>query len=354
MIPLAKPDLSGNELKYVTDCIQSGWISKGKYITKFEDMFSKFMGGGHSTTVCNGTVALHLALETLGIKEGDEVIVPDLTYIASANAVSYTGAKVVLCDVEKDSWCMCPKDMESKITKRTKAIMPVHLYGRTANMFEICKIAKKYNLFVIEDCAEALGASIYDIKVGNFSDISCFSFFGNKIISTGEGGMCFTKNKKLDAKMKHLRNHAIVSQGVDGYTHDCIGYNYRMTNVQAAIGLAQMERIKYFLKERDKIDKWYRICFDMSWKPKGYINWLFTYVNSFYNIKKLTKYLQTKGIESRPVFTQLSKMEPYKKIKGGFKNSAFISQFGITLPTWVGMTEKDVKQIVETIEGCEE
>ena len=166
--------------------------------------------------------------------------------------------------------------------------------------------------------------------------------------------MCFTKNKTLDAKMKHLRNHAIVSQGVDGYTHDCIGYNYRMTNVQAAIGLAQMERIKYFLKERDKIDKWYRTYFIMSCNKKGYINWLFTVVNCFWNIKKLTKYLQVKGIESRPVFTQLSKMEPYKKIKGVFRNSAFISQFGITLPTWVGMTEKDVKQIVETIEGCEE
>ena len=203
MIPIAEPVLDGNELKYVSNCINTGWISSiGDYVKDFENKFSKYCDCNFGISTSNGTTALHLALKALGIGLNDEVIIPVLTFIATANAVSYTGAKPVFVDSDKKTWNIDPKKIEEKITDRTKAIIPVHLYGNPCNMKKIMKIAKKHNLFIIEDAAEAHGAKFADKKMGSFSNISCFSFYGNKIITTGEGGMCITNNENLAEKME--------------------------------------------------------------------------------------------------------------------------------------------------------
>ena len=240
--PVADLNFSGNEFKYLVDAFTSGWISaNGTYIRNFENHFSSYVDCKHGIAVSNGTVALHLALTALDIGEGDEVIIPDLTFAATINAVLHTNAVPVIVDVEEESWCINPKKISDAITHKTRAIIPVHLYGQSCNMEAIMELAIKYDLKVIEDCAEAHGASFRGRKVGSFGDVGCFSFFGNKIITTGEGGMCVTNNIDLMEKMRILCNHGMSMN--KKYWHDYVGYNYRMTNLQAAIGLAQLEYI---------------------------------------------------------------------------------------------------------------
>jgi len=206
-IPIYQPSLKGNEKKYVNDCLDSTWISsKGKYIPMFEENFAKYIGSKHATAVCNGTIALHLALLTLGIGPGDEVIVPTLTYIASVNAISYTGATPVFVDSVESTWQMDPDDVQKKITPKTKAIMAVHLYGHPCDLKKLQEIAKKNRLFLVEDCAEAIGTKYNGKHVGTFGDIAAFSFFGNKTITTGEGGMVVTNDKTLYNRAVHLRD----------------------------------------------------------------------------------------------------------------------------------------------------
>ena len=242
MIPIAEPLLEEEELNNVMEAVKSGWISsKGKFIPEFEENFARYCGVKHSVATSNGTVALHLALATLGIKEGDEVIVPTLTFIATANAVRYTGAKPVFVDSNPDYWCIDPEKIEGAITPKTRAIIPVHLYGHPCDMEAIMAVAKKHDLYVIEDAAEAHGAEHKGRKVGSFGDIACFSFYGNKIITTGEGGMCLTDDEILAERMRILRDHG-MNPG-KRYWHDIVGFNYRMTNMQAAIGVAQLEKI---------------------------------------------------------------------------------------------------------------
>ena len=200
--PVAIPNLGGNEFKYLADAFLSTWISStGSYINKFENEFSQYSDCSYGSAVSNGTVALHLALVALDIGVGDEVIVPDLTFAATINAVLHANATPVIVDVEENSWCIDPKEIEKSITPRTKAIIPVHLYGQPCDMGAIMKIAKKYELKIIEDCAQAHGAMFNNQKVGSFGDVGCFSFFGNKVITTGEGGMCTTNDPLLNKKI---------------------------------------------------------------------------------------------------------------------------------------------------------
>ena len=246
-IPFADPLLGDEELNNVIDAVKSTWIGAlGKYLGQFEKDFSGYLGSKHASTVTNGTVAIHAALLALGIKPGDEVIVPDMTFVATANAAAFIGAKVVLADVEKDTWNIDPKEVAKKITKKTKAIIPVHLYGHPADMDPIMELARKNGLFVVEDCAEAAGAEYKGRKVGTIGDIGCFSFHASKLITTGEGGMCVTGRKELWEKIEHLKNHAMDEKR--RYWHDMIGYNYRMTNIQAAIGVAQLRKLDRFDK----------------------------------------------------------------------------------------------------------
>ncbi|MCK4648321.1 DegT/DnrJ/EryC1/StrS family aminotransferase, partial [bacterium] len=233
-IPVCEPKLEGNELKYVTECIKTNWISsRGDYIEKFEKMFSKCCGARYGIACTSGTTALHLALASLDIGKGDEVIIPAFTMIATANAITYTGARMVLVDSEPKTWNIDPEKIERKISKRTRAIIPVHTYGHPANMDKILALAKKYDLFIIEDACEAHGAEYKGRRIGSLGDVACFSFYANKIITTGEGGMLTTNNKEIAQRARTLRNYAFSQER--HFWHKYLGFNYRMTNLQAAI-----------------------------------------------------------------------------------------------------------------------
>ena len=245
---ISEPDVGELERKYMNDAFDSGWISsKGPFIKEFEDKFAKFVGTRYAVSCSNGTTALHLAVKALGIKKDDEVIIPNLTFASPANAVMYEQGKPVLVDIDIKYWCLDPTKIEEKITEKTRAIIVVHLYGHPADMEPILKLSKKYNLKIIEDCAEAHGAKYKGKVVGSIGDIGCFSFYGNKIMTTGEGGMVTTNDSSIAERIKLLRDHGMSP--LNRYWHDEVGYNYRMTNIQAAIGIAQLESIN------DKIGK---------------------------------------------------------------------------------------------------
>lgn len=360
-LPISIPDLSGNEYKYLCDAFLSTWISSsGEYIDKFEVGFADYCECSHGVAVSNGTVALHLALVALGIKAGDEVIVPDLTFAATINAVIHANATPVIVDVEKDSWCISPEEISKAITPNTKAIIPVHLYGQPADMGKIMKIANDNNLFVIEDCAEAHGAKFNNHKVGSFGDISCFSFFGNKVITTGEGGMCVTNNRELDIKMRELRDHGMSKSR--RYWHNYPGFNYRMTNLQAAIGVAQLERIDQILLDRNKIEIDYRKILDgckniefqkSDYQDRNKITWLVSILINE-NRDKYLSLMKEAGIDSRPFFYPLSIMPPYKDYLFSNKNSLKISEKGVNLPTNRNVSEKFIIKVKKIFPECED
>lgn len=354
-IPVYKPDLSGNEKKYVDDCMESTWISsKGKYVKEFESRFADYIGAKYAISVNNGTTALHLALLMLGVRQGDEVIVPSLTYIASVNAITYVGAKPVFVDSDKETWQLNPNEVESRITKNTKAIMAVHLYGHPCEMDKIMSIAKKYNLYVVEDCAEAIGSEYKRKRVGSFGVVSCFSFFGNKTITTGEGGMVLTDNEELYKKGQHFKNQGLA----DGYNywHDIIGYNFRMTNICAAIGVAQMERIDEFLCKKRRVAELYKenlaglpILFHKECKDVFHSYWMFSVISrSESEREKLSAYLNEKGIETRPTFYPAHLMPMYQE-SSSYPNAEYIGLRGINLPSWPGLSVDDIAYISNSI-----
>jgi perosamine synthetase len=256
-IPVAEPLLDGNELAYVSDCITSGWVSSiGDYIPRLERDFACFCGVKHAIAASNGTTALHLALAVLGIGPGMEVIVPTLTFIATANVVHYTGATPIFADSDPRTGNLDPADVARKITPATRAIIPVHLYGHPADMDAISALARAHNLAVIEDAAEAHGAEYKGRRVGALGQLAAFSFYGNKIITTGEGGMITTDDDALAAQARSLRDHGMSP--TRRYWHPVIGYNYRLTNLQAALGVAQMERIVEFIARKRAIAALYQ------------------------------------------------------------------------------------------------
>jgi perosamine synthetase len=358
-IPVSEPTITEKEIEYVTQAVKSGWISSlGEYVNKFEEEFAKFVGTKYALTVANGTVGLHLALVSLGIKEGDEVIIPDLTFIATANAVKYTGAKPVFADIDIETWCISVEDIERKITRRTKAIIPVHLYGHPADMNPIMEIAKKYNLYIIEDCAEAHGAEYKGKKVGSIGHCGVFSFYGNKIITTGEGGMITTNDEKLYEKAKYLRDHAMSKE--KRYWHTEIGYNYRMTNIQAALGLAQLERIYEIIQKKRQVFEWYKeglkdlegikLNPEKEWAKNVY--WMVCLVNKNFDEERRNDFmikLKEKGIDTRPFFYPCSMMPMYKQ--DNFINPASYDLYkkGINLPSGYNLTIEDVSYICKTI-----
>ena len=361
-LPLAIPDLSGNEEKYLNSCLKSSWISsKGIFIDRFEKKFAEFTDTKYAISTSNGTTALHLVLSALGCGPGDEVIVPDLTFVATANAVTYTGAKPVLADVERDSWSINIGEIRRKITGRTRGIIAVHLYGNPADMAELLAIAGEYNLWVIEDAAEAHGAGIKIAgrwqKVGSIGIAGIFSFYGNKIITCGEGGMVTTDNRDLAEKMKILRDHG--QDPGKRYYHPVVGYNYRLTNMQAAIGLAQLERINHFLKAKEKIAARYRqklkrvagLKFQEQNPGKKSVCWLFSMtVEAPYKLTRdrLMDVLVKNGIECRPFFHPLHTMPPYHE-KKAYKEAEFLAGHGINLPSFVTITDSQIERVTEII-----
>jgi perosamine synthetase len=357
-IPIAEPDIGSEELANVTEAVKSGWISsKGPFIEKFEETFTKYLNLKNGVSVSNGTVALHLALAALDISSGDEVIVPTLTFIAPANAVRYTGAVPVFIDSNPDYWCLDPEKIEEKITRKTKAIIPVHLYGHPCNMEPISEICRKHGLLIIEDCAEAHGAEYKNKKVGTFGTISCFSFYGNKIITTGEGGMCLTDNEELAEKMRMLRDHGMSPERK--YWHEMIGFNYRMTNLQAAIGVAQLKRLDKFIEKKRKIAKIYNQSLkdvkelilppEMPWAKNVY--WMYSLlVKNTGRISRdcFIKKLADSGIDSRPFFYPIHTMPPYKE-NVAYPIAEKLSQEGLNLPSSVKLSEDDLKKIVNAL-----
>jgi len=353
--PVYEPDLSGNEWKYVKDCIETSWISsRGSYIDKFENGFAEFVGAKHAVSVCNGTVSLHLAMIVLGIKEGDEVIVPTLSYIASVNPVKYVNATPVFVDSAEGTWQMDVEDVRRKITAKTKAIMVVHLYGCPCDMDALVALCKEHNIYLIEDCAEAIGTKYKGKHIGTFGDIASFSFYANKTITTGEGGMVVTNNENIAKEVFHLK-----MQGVSAtqYWHDIIGYNYKMTNVCAAIGLAQLENINTYIEKKIQLAKWYKeklkgtdiVFHDTDDERNQNSFWMCTImVANPEDRNKLRTHLADNGIETRPVFYPIHTMPMYFKEGVTFKTAENISSRGINLPSYPKLKEQDI----DYISGC--
>lgn len=359
VIPIAHPTIGKEEEKLVLDGIRSGWISSiGKYIQEFEEKFARFSNAKYGITTSNGTTALHLSLVAAGIGHGDEVIVPSMTFVATANAVSYTGAKPVFVDSEFESWNIDPEKIKEKINKRTRAIIPVHLYGHPAQMGIINSIAKKYELFVIEDAAEAHGAMYKSKKVGSMSDMACFSFYGNKIITTGEGGMVLTSNKQLSKKLIMLRDHGV--SGRRKYYHPHIGFNYRMTNLQAALGVAQLKKIDQVIEKKRLIATWYKkfleslvpeIILQPEAKWAKNVYWMFSILTPRKGKKNrdaLIKQLKKNGIDSRPFFYPLHKLSRYKQDEP-YPVSEFLGHSGLNLPSSTDLTEEKIEYISKKI-----
>lgn len=355
-IPVYKPDLKGNELKYLSNCIKTEWISSiGRYVTEFEKSLAKYCDAKYAVSTSNGTVSLHLALAAAGIGKDDEVIIPSLTFVATASSVVYTGARPVFVDVDPQTWCIDPNLIEERITKKTKAIIPVHIYGHPCDMYPITDIARKYNLLVIEDCAEAHGALYRGRKVGSIGDMGCFSFYGNKIITTGEGGMVTVNNKRLFERLQYLKDHAMTKK--KRYYHTCIGFNYRLTNMQAAVGLAQLERIEDFIEKKRKIASWYNRRLagipgiktppEKPWVRNVY--WMYSILVDRNRDRFIKKLLQ-KGIDTRPFFYPVHKLPPYK-IKLSLPNTERISKEGLNLPSYPALKEHEVEYICKSIKA---
>jgi perosamine synthetase len=360
-IPVAEPALVGNEKAYVLDCLESTWISSsGQYVERFEKAFAAFCGAKHALSCCNGTAALHLALLALGVGPGDEVIVPTLTFVSTANAVAYCGARPIFVDSEPETWNLDPAQIGDKITPRTKGIIVVHLYGHPVDMEPVLAIARRRGLFVIEDAAEAHGAEYKGQRVGSIGDVATFSFYGNKIITTGEGGMVVTSNDALAARIRQLKG-----QGVDPdrrYWFPVMGYNYRMTNVAAAIGLAQLENADWHIARRREIASHYaarlsgqpaiRLQPEKPWARNVY--WMTSVVlDEQLPISRdmVIARLAEAGIETRPFFYPMHTLPMYQQQTRGqrFPVASSVAPRGLNLPSSATLSEDDVAYICDSL-----
>ncbi|MBI3034057.1 DegT/DnrJ/EryC1/StrS family aminotransferase [Candidatus Woesearchaeota archaeon] len=360
MIPVCEPTLQGNEKKYVDKCVETNWISSsGTFIEEFEKRFSKFCGVKYGVSCSNGTVALHLALASIGIGKGDEVIVPTFSIIAVSNAVLYTGAIPVFVDSEMKTWNMNPDMIEEKITEKTKAIISMHTYGCPVDMDRIRKIADKHNLKIVEDAAEAHGATYKDRMAGSLGDVACFSFYANKIITTGEGGMVVTNDEKIADKARLLRNHAFTKPR---FVHYEVGFNYRMTNIQAAIGVAQMERAGELLKGRRSNAPRYEnelkgvdgITLPPECPYGTNVYWMYGILidKDKFGMGKdeVMKELEQQGIETRSFFFPMHLQPVYKKNQaincgGEYPVSEKLYAQGLYLPSSSHLTNEQIKKI---------
>jgi perosamine synthetase len=367
MIPVCEPFLSGKELEYVTDCIKSNWISsKGKYIEEFEQKFAHYCGCKYGISTTSGTTAIHLALASLGIGLGDEVIVPTFTMISTVFAVVYTGARPVLVDAEPETWNIDVTRIEEKITPRTKAIMPVHIYGHPCDMEPIMEMVRRHNLYVIEDAAEAHGAEYKGRKAGSIGHVNCFSFYANKIITTGEGGMVVTNNRQIAEKARRLKDLAHSKE--KRFLHAGLGFNYRMTNIQAAIGLAQFERIDELVERRRKNAYFYNSLLkdikgiglppEKEWARNVY--WMYSiFIEDQFGMSRdeLMRKLEEKEIETRTFFIPMHQQPVFTSMNlfagERYPVAEELSRRGLYLPSGSGLTEAEIRYIAETLHKLE-
>jgi len=357
LIPVYRPFIGDKEREYVLDAVNSTWISsKGKYLDRFESEFPAYLGSRYGIATCNGTVSLHLALAALGIGPGDEVIVPTLTYVASVNAVTYTGATPVFVDSEPDYWNLDPRLIEPVITERTKAIEVVHLYGHPADMDPIIDIADRHGLVVIEDAAEAHGAEYRGRKVGTFGAAASFSFFGNKVVTTGEGGMVVTDDEGLASTCRHLRGQGVSPTRT--YWHDVVGYNYRMTNIAAAIGVAQMERVEDVLARKREIARLYAerltgvpgVSFQREADWARAVWWMVSILVHPSVRDELMRFLGENGVETRPFFFPAHELPMYPR-ETSYPVAERLGASGINLPSFPELTLKEIDTVCGLITG---
>ncbi|WP_026882553.1 LegC family aminotransferase [Clostridium akagii] len=362
MIPLCIPKMSGNEWKYVKECFDTNWVSSvGKYVDLFEEKFAEYVDAKSAVVTMNGTAALELALRTLDIGVGDEVIISSMTFISPVNTIKYVGAEPVFVDVCRDTFVMDTNKIEEMITPKTKAILPVHIYGHPVDMDKVMNIAKKYNLYVIEDATEALGSEYKGKKVGTIGDMGCFSFNGNKLITTGAGGMLITDNDEWGNRAKYLSTQTKTVLDNGAFYHEEVGYNFRMPNMLAAMGVAQLENIKEYVNDKRAHAKLYN---ELLKNVKGittsiekeYVKncfWLYSIlVEDEYGISRdeMMEKLQANGVQCRPFFQPVHLMPPYKECKhGDMSITNEISIKGINLPSSVDLTEDEIKLICSLI-----
>ena len=356
LIPIAKPTLSEQETRYVTDAMSSGWVSSsGEYIEKLEKGFADFCEVKHCILTANGTVAIHLALVALGIGPGDEVIVPDLTFAATANAVILAGAKPVIVDVCASDWCLDAKLVAEHVNSRTKAIIPVHLYGHPSNMDALMQLAEQHDLKVIEDAAEAHGARYQGRRVGGIGDCATFSFYGNKIMTTGEGGCVTTNSDEVAERARMLRDHGMSK--AKRYWHDEVGFNYRMTNLQAALGVAQLEKIDKFIIDRARILETYKhyllphgLLLNPCREGCEPVNWMTCVLlpeNGSTDRDAVLLELKRQGVDTRPFFYPMSQMPIYETRDNPVSQN--LSSRGLNLPTFPGLRDEEIRNISEKV-----
>jgi perosamine synthetase len=364
MIPVNEPLLNGNEKKYLNECIDTGWISsEGPFVKKLEEQFAAKNNRAYSVAVCNGTAALEIAVEALGITKGDEVIMPAFTIISCASAIVKMGARPVLVDSDLQTWNMDVNQIEAKITPRTKAIMVVHIYGLPVDMGAVLDIAKKHNLKIIEDAAEAHGQTYKGKACGSFGDISVFSFYPNKLITTGEGGMVLMNDTQLAERCKSLRNLCFSAKR---FVHEELGWNMRMTNLQAALGVAQLERWDEFIGIKKRMGKLYTSLLkdeksiSIPLEKTTYAEnmyWVFGVVseNKDVTAEVLMKQLADKQIGTRPFFYPMHMQPVFKKMNlfagESYPNAEKMYKYGFYLPSGLALTEAQIQEVAKTLKS---
>ncbi|HIP66829.1 MAG TPA: DegT/DnrJ/EryC1/StrS family aminotransferase [Candidatus Nanopusillus sp.] len=358
MIPICKPLIDEAEIKNVVEVLRSGMLACGEWVKRFEEEFAKFIGVKYAVATTSGTVALDIALKAIGIKSGDEVIVPDFTFIATANAVLFQNAKPVFADVDEKTFTIDPDDVLEKITPKTKAIIGVHLFGHPFDVKAIKEICEDHNLFLIEDCAQAHGAEYKGRKVGSFGDVSCFSFYATKNMTTGEGGMVLTNNREIERKLRLLINHGQEQK----YLHTTLGYNYRMTNIQAAIGIAQLRKLEIFnerrIKNAEYLNKHLKVPLETPYKKKDVKHVYHQYVVKIKEDFPMSRdefinYLSEKGIGSAVHYPLPIHKQPLYQKLGYPENlcpvATELSKVVLSLPVHPALTEKELRFICEVI-----
>lgn len=374
MTLLSAPNISGNEWKYVKDCLDTAWVSSvGSYVDRFEAMLAEFTGTKYAVATSNGTSALHIALMLAGVGANDYVLVPNLTFVASLNAISYTGARPILVDVNECNWQMDLDLLENMLKEECevqegrciykdghtiKAVMPVHVLGSMGNMEQFSRIANNYHLIIVEDATEALGSYYKGKHSGTFGTMGCFSFNGNKIITTGGGGIIVTNNESLAKKAKHLTTQA--KSDPFEYYHDDVGYNYRMVNVLAAIGVAQMEQLPSFIKRKKEINQYYKehlsgvgdITFQQAVEGADDNCWLFTLRSK--KQKQLLKALNNKGLQSRALWVPMNRLPMHNNniyvTNNDYAGNLYSECLSIPCSTYI--TIKEMDKVIAVIKAC--
>lgn len=363
MIPVNEPLLNGNEKKYLNQCIDQAWISsEGPFVKKFEEDFSAYLGLKHGIAVCNGTAALEVAVAAAGIGQGDEVIMPTFTIISCALGIIRPGAKPVLVDAEPETWNMDTRRIEPKITKKTKAIMIVHTYGHPVDMDPVMELAGKYNLKVIEDAAEVHGAEYKGRKAGGIGDVGCFSFYANKIVTCGEGGMVVTSNETIAEKARAYRN--LCFRPERRFYHTELGYNFRMTNLQAAVALAQLERIEEHIEIKRRNAKLYhekladidaiKLPAEKEWAKNVY--WMYGIElkdKAGMDNEELARRLKSRGVDTRPFFLGMHEQPVFHKM-GLFKGERYpvaerLARRGLYLPSGLALKEEQIETVCKAL-----